>query len=387
MALSPHAAEDVVARRPAPDRLRRRVAELLASAGVRLDGTAPTDLRVRDPRFFTEVLSRGSLGLGETYMDGAWDTDDLDGLLTRRMRARLHERVHGLDAWWTVARATLLNMQSRRRARRVGRVHYDLGNDLFRAMLGERMVYSCGYWARAATLDEAQEAKLDLIARKLELAPGMKVLDIGCGWGEALKFMAERYGVSGVGVTISKEQAALARELCRGLPVEIRLQDYRELDGRYDRVFSIGMFEHVGLRNYRRYFDTVRRCLAPDGLTLLHTIGSNVSVRATDPWIGRYIFPNSMLPSAAQITQAFEGLFVMEDWHGFGPDYDRTLQAWRANIERAWPSLPARYDERFRRMWRFYLAASMAVFRTRQAQLWQLVLSPEGVPGGYAAVR
>ena len=387
MALSPHAAEDVVARRPAPDRLRRRVAELLASAGVRLDGTAPTDLRVRDPRFFTEVLSRGSLGLGETYMDGAWDTDDLDGLLTRLMRARLHERVHGLDAWWTVARATLLNMQSRRRARRVGRVHYDLGNDLFRAMLGERMVYSCGYWARAATLDEAQEAKLDLIARKLELAPGMKVLDIGCGWGEALKFMAERYGVSGVGVTISKEQAALARELCRGLPVEIRLQDYRELDGRYDRVFSIGMFEHVGLRNYRRYFDTVRRCLAPDGLTLLHTIGSNVSVRATDPWIGRYIFPNSMLPSAAQITQAFEGLFVMEDWHGFGPDYDRTLQAWRANIERAWPSLPARYDERFRRMWRFYLAASMAVFRTRQAQLWQLVLSPEGVPGGYAAVR
>ena len=387
MALSPHAAEDVVARRPAPDRLRRRVAELLASAGVRLDGTAPTDLRVRDPRFFTEVLSRGSLGLGETYMDGAWETDDLDGLLTRLMRARLHERVHGLDAWWTVARATLLNMQSRRRARRVGRVHYDLGNDLFRAMLGERMVYSCGYWARAATLDEAQEAKLDLIARKLELAPGMKVLDIGCGWGEALKFMAERYGVSGVGVTISKEQAALARELCRGLPVEIRLQDYRELDGRYDRVFSIGMFEHVGLRNYRRYFDTVRRCLAPDGLTLLHTIGSNVSVRATDPWIGRYIFPNSMLPSAAQITQAFEGLFVMEDWHGFGPDYDRTLQAWRANIERTWPSLPARYDERFRRMWRFYLAASMAVFRTRQAQLWQLVLSPEGVPGGYAAVR
>ena len=387
MALSPHAAEDVVARRPAPDRLRRRVAELLASAGVRLDGTAPTDLRVRDPRFFTEVLSRGSLGLGETYMDGAWETDDLDGLLTRLMRARLHERVHGLDAWWTVARATLLNMQSRRRARRVGRVHYDLGNDLFRAMLGERMVYSCGYWARAATLDEAQEAKLDLIARKLELAPGMKVLDIGCGWGEALKFMAERYGVSGVGVTISKEQAALARELCRGLPVEIRLQDYRELDGRYDRVFSIGMFEHVGLRNYRRYFDTVRRCLAPDGLTLLHTIGSNVSVRATDPWIGRYIFPNSMLPSAAQITQAFEGLFVMEDWHGFGPDYDRTLHAWRANIERAWPSLPARYDERFRRMWRFYLAASMAVFRTRQAQLWQLVLSPDGVPGGYAAVR
>lgn len=376
---------------PLPDagggRLRDEVARLLASAGVTLDGSGPTDLRVHDPSFFASVLRHGSLGLGESYMDGAWDTDDLDGLLTRLLRARLHERVRGPHALWLAARAWLVNPQSIRRSRRVGRVHYDLGNDLFRAMLGRRLVYSCGYWAQASTLDDAQEAKLDLIARKLRLRPGMRVLDIGCGWGEALRFMAERYGVAGVGVTISRGQAEFARELCRGLPIEIRLQDYRELDGRFDRVFSVGMFEHVGARNYRRYFETVRRCLAPDGLTLLHTIGSNESVRATDPWIARYIFPNSMLPSAAQITRAFEGLFVMEDWHGFGPDYDRTLRAWRDNIERAWPSLPARYDERFRRMWRFYLAASMATFRTRQSQLWQFVLSPEGVPGGYRAVR
>lgn len=387
MALSTHAADHAVARPSASGRLRERVATLLAAAGVELDGAAPTDLRVRDPGFFAAVLAHGSLGLGESYMDGAWDTDDLDGLLTRLIRARLHERVQGLDAWWIAARAALINVQSRQRARRVGRVHYDLGNDLFRAMLGTRLVYSCGYWTHARTLDDAQEAKLDLIARKLQLKPGMRVLDIGCGWGEALRFMAERYGVTGVGVTISEEQAAFARELCRGLPVAIELQDYRELEGRFDRVFSVGMFEHVGERNYRHYFETVRRCLAPGGLTLLHTIGSNVSVHGTDPWIERYIFPNSMLPSAAQITRAFEGLFVMEDWHGFGPDYDRTLQAWRTNIERAWPSLPARYDERFRRMWRFYLAASMAAFRTREAQLWQFVLSPEGVPGGYRAAR
>jgi cyclopropane-fatty-acyl-phospholipid synthase len=267
-------------------------------------------------------------------------------------------------------------------------------------MLGARMVYSCGYWRDAAgrplaTLDEAQEAKLDLVCRKLGLHAGMRVLDIGCGWGEALKYAAERYGVSGVGITVSREQAAYARELCAGLPVEIRVQDYRDLvtgkDARFDRVFSIGMFEHVGVRNYRTYFDVAHRCLEEDspngGLFLLHTIGHNRSVRHTDPWIDRYIFPNSMLPSAAQIAGAVEGRFVIEDWHSFGHDYDLTLQAWRANIEAAWDTLPPRYDERFRRMWRYYLAGAMAGFRARRLQLWQLVLSPKGVPGGYVAPR
>ena len=259
-------------------------------------------------------------------------------------------------------------------------------------MLGRRMVYSCGYWREATDLDAAQEAKLDLICRKLQLCPGMRVLDIGCGWGEALKFAVERYGVIGVGVTISGEQAGFARALCAGLPIEIRLQDYRELDEPFDRIFSIGMFEHVGVRNYRRFFEVVRRCLAPDprtggGLFLLHSIGSNRSVRHTDPWIGRYIFPNSMLPSAAQIAESLEGRFVVEDWHNFGTDYARTLQAWHDNIEAAWQTLPPRYDKRFQRMWRFYLAGSMASFRTRRTQLWQLVLSPSGVPAGYIAPR
>ena len=214
------------------------------------------------------------------------------------------------------------------------------------------------------------------------------MLDIGCGWGEALEYAATRYGVSGVGITISQEQAEFARQRCAGLPVEIRLQDYRELDEPFDAILSVGMFEHVGDKNYRTYFEMARRCLKPDGLFLLHTIGSNISRHRTDPWIARYIFPNSMLPSAAQITEAYEGLFVLEDWHSFGADYDRTLQAWRANVETAWPRLdPQRYDERFKRMWRFYLAGSMASFRCRHAQLWQLVLSPNGVSGGYIAPR
>jgi cyclopropane-fatty-acyl-phospholipid synthase len=375
-----------------PSPFRQRVLDLLNAAGVHPGGPATTDPVIHDERFYARVLAQGSLGLGESYMDGWWDVASLDGLIVRLLRARLDHRVPGLVSRLDDARAWLLNLQSARRAAVVGKRHYDIGNPLFEAMLGKRMVYSCGYWRDAADLDAAQAAKLDLVCRKLGLQPGMRVLDIGCGWGEALKFAAQRYGVSGVGVTISQEQAEYARRLCDGLPIEIRLQDYREVDEPFDRIFSIGMFEHVGVRNYRRYFELARRCLAGDpstggGIFLLHTIGSNESVRHTDPWIERYIFPNSMLPSVVQIAQSIEGLFVAEDWHGFGPDYDRTLQAWRDNIESTWDMLPARYDARFRRMWRFYLAASMATFRTRRAQLWQLVLSPGGIPGGYIAPR
>ena len=372
---------------------RHRVERLLDIADVRIGGGREWDLQVHDSRLYHRLIAQGSLGLGESYMDGWWDCGSLDGLLYRLLDARVDRRAVGLAAVLDWVRAHVLNLQTQRRARIVGERHYDLGNDLYREMLGRRMVYSCGYWRHADTLDDAQEAKLDLVCRKLGLVPGMHVLDIGCGWGEALKFAAQKYGVSGVGVTISREQAAYAQGLCAGLPIEIRVQDYRDLRGeRFDRAFSLGMFEHVGVRNYQAYFELARSCLRDDpatggGLFLLHTIGSNVSVDHTDPWIGRYIFPNSHLPSAAQIAHACEGRFVVEDWHAFGPDYDRTLQAWRSNIESAWPRLPPRYDERFRRMWRYYLAASMGTFRSRRSQLWQLVMSPHGVPQGYAAPR
>ena len=369
------------------DRYRRRVEALLAEADVRLGGDREWDLQVHDSRLYARVLGQGSLGLGESYMDGWWDTASLDGLLLRLMQADLDKRVQGAGEIADGLAAWLSNRQRGRRSYVVGERHYDLGNDLYRAMLGARMVYSCGYWRQASGLDAAQEAKLDLCCRKLGLKPGMRLLDIGSGWGEMLKFAAERYGVTAVGVTISREQADYARGLCEGLPVEVRLQDYRDLDERFDRIVSIGMFEHVGARNYRTFFRVARRCLEADGLLLLHTIGSNVSRNRTDPWIAKYIFPNSMIPSAAQATRALERRFVIEDWHNFGADYDRTLQAWRANIEAAWEQLPARYDERFRRMWRFYLAGSMASFRARRINLWQIVLSPEGVPGGYIAPR
>ncbi|BCT94075.1 cyclopropane-fatty-acyl-phospholipid synthase [Lysobacter helvus] len=380
---------------------RQRILQLLHDADVRPEGDrtggrAPWDPRVHDEHFYNRILAQGSLGLGESYMDGWWDVDDLDGMLLRLLGHGADRKVHGLGEVWDALRARVSNLQTEHRAFEVGERHYDLGNDLYRAMLGQRLVYSCGYWREADNLDDAQAAKLDLVCRKLGLRPGMRVLDIGCGWGEALKFAAERYGIAGVGVTVSREQAEYARDLCAGLPIDIRLQDYRELvrantGGGFDRIFSLGMFEHVGVRNYATYFDVARRCFsedAPDGgLFLLHTIGGNLSTAITDPWIARYIFPNSMLPSPKQLTTALEGRFVIEDWHNFGTDYDRTLQAWRANVEAHWPDLPERYDERFRRMWRFYLAGAMASFRARRIQLWQLVLSPNGVAGGYIAPR
>ena len=369
------------------DTLKRKVREILDDADIQLDGNRPWDIRVHSDAFFPRVITRGSLGLGESFMDGCWDAPSLEGFISRLLRARLDRRMHTLVDVTAALWARMTNLQQPRRAFEVGRLHYDLGNDLYRAMLGRHMVYSCGYWRAAADLDAAQEAKLDLVCRKLLLKPGMRVLDIGCGWGEALRFAAQRYGVSGVGITISREQAEFSRENCRGLPIEIRLQDYRELDEPFDRVFSIGMFEHVGVKNYRDYFGVARRCLPRDGLFLLHTIGTNVSTVHTDPWIAKYIFPNSMLPSAAQIATASEGLFVIEDWHNFGADYVSTLTAWRDNVERAWPMLSDHYDERFRRMWRYYLATSIALFRERQGQLWQIVLSPEGIAGGYVAPR
>jgi len=378
-------------RTEAPAALRRdprqTVERLLSLADVRIDGDRPWDIQVHDEAFYARVLAEGALGLGESYMDGWWDCERLDELFRRVLLARLETKVRPRTELPSVIRARILNLQRRARAFRIGECHYDIGNELFRRMLDPLMIYSCGYWANASTLQEAQEAKLDLVCRKLGLRPGMRVLDIGCGWGGTAKYAAERYGVEVVGITVSEEQAKLAREMCRGLPVEIRLQDYREIDESFDRVLSIGMFEHVGTKNYRTYMRVVRNCLKDEGLFLLHTIGGNRSVTRTNAWTDRYIFPDSVLPSAKQIAAAIEGPFVLEDWHNFGPDYDRTLMCWFRNFDGAWDDLKDQYDERFYRMWKYYLLSSAGSFRSRTSQLWQVVLSPKGVAGGYSPVR
>jgi len=363
----------------------RLLEELLAHADIRLDGSRPWDMRLLAPGVPDRIFAKGSLGLGESYLDGEWEADALDEFFTRLLRAGLDQEVRPWRLLGHALRARLLNRQTLRRARTVGEVHYDLGNDFYQAMLDPRMTYTCGYWRHARTLDEAQEAKLDLVCRKLGLRPGQRVLDIGCGWGSFARFAAERHGVEVVGVTISREQAELGRELCQGLPVELRLQDYRELDETFDHIVSLGMFEHVGHKNYRAYLEVAHRCLRDEGLFLLHTIGKPRSGTPTDPWIDRYIFPNGELPAMAQVAKAAEGLFLIEDVHNFGADYDTTLMAWHRNFEAAWPDFAERYGERFHRMWRYYLLSCAGAFRARDVQLWQIVFAKQGMAplGGY----
>lgn len=367
--------------------LQKRLVELLALADIRVNGDRPWDIHVHNEKFYGRVLIQGELGLGESYMDGWWDCDGLDQFINRVIKARLQEKVTSRAAAFDSLKARIFNLQRGVRTFRVGEHHYDIGNDLFEYMLGDRMIYSCGYWKEAETLDQAQENKLDLVCRKLGLEPGMRVLDVGCGWGGTAKFVSERYNVEVVGVTVSSEQARLAQETCRNLPVQIHLKDYKDIDGEFDRIYSIGMFEHVGAKNYRTFMRTMRCLLKEDGLFLLHTIGANRATNTVNAWTNRYIFPNSYVPSAGEITSAMEELFILEDWQNFGVDYDKTLMSWYHNFESTWPDLKERYDDRFYRMWRYFLLSSAGSFRARWRQLWQIVLSPKGVAGVYHAPR
>jgi cyclopropane-fatty-acyl-phospholipid synthase len=369
-------------------KFREIAEEILGLADVKINGADPWDIRVQNEDFFRRALTEGELGIGEAYMDGWWDSDRVDETIFRILRARLDERIRRrLRILLRLFAARLVNLQSRQRAFLVGERHYDLGNDLYQNMLDRRLNYSCAYWHGARDLDEAQEKKLDLICRKLYLRPGMRILDVGCGWGAFGKYAAEKYGSEVVGVTVSKEQVTLGRELCAGLPVEFRLMDYRGLGGKFDRIVSVGMVEHVGCRNYRTFFKVAGDCLRDDGLFLLHSIGKNRSSRAVDPWTHKYIFPNGMLPSVAQLGRAIEGIFVVEDWHNFGCDYDRTLMAWYRNFSGNWKRIASRYSERFFRMWTYYLLSCAGAFRARRNQLWQIVLSKNGVLPGYVSVR
>ena len=370
------------------ENFKNTLLDMLDSAGVKVDGNNPWDIKIHDERFYNRVLAQRSLGLGEAYMDGWWDCQKLDEFFYRIQRSQIDNKVKpGMLLLFEALFARVINMQAKSRAFQVGERHYDLGNELFVNMLDKLMIYSCGYWKDAQTLDEAQANKLDLICRKLGLQPGMKILDIGCGWSGLAKYAAEKYQVKVVGITVSKEQVDLGKTFCEGLPIEIRLQDYRDVNEKFDRIVSVGMIEHVGYKNYRTYMDVVNRCLNDDGLFLLHTIGGDKSVTSVDPWMNRYIFPNGMLPSIKQLGNAFEGVFVMEDWHNFSADYDKTLMAWYRNLTGNWDKIKANYNERFHRMWNYYLLSCAGAFRSRRIQLWQIVLAKHGILGGYKSIR
>jgi cyclopropane-fatty-acyl-phospholipid synthase len=365
------------------------VNKLLSLADIKVNGRNPWDIQVYDERFFKRAVTEVELGFGESYMDGWWDVEKLDDMIFRIIRADLQNKIkYNLKVALQLSGFYFINMQARRRAFIIGERHYDLGNDLFQNMLDKRMNYSCAYWKDADTLDKAQENKLELICKKLYLKPGMKVLDIGCGWGAFGKYAAEKYGVEVIGITVSKEQVALGRELCKGLHVEFRLRDYRDINEKFDRMVSVGMIEHVGNKNYREYFKIAERNLVDDGLFLLHTIGEVRSVNKTDAWTHKYVFPNGMLPSIAQLAGAMEGLFVIEDLHNFGADYDETLMAWYNNFNDNWNVIKNKYNERFYKMWKYFLLSSAGAFRARSKnQLWQIILSKNGILKGYNSIR
>jgi cyclopropane-fatty-acyl-phospholipid synthase len=363
-----------------PKRARDACIEMLASAGITVGGPEPWDVTIHDERIWTRVLRDGTLGGGEAYVDGWWDSRALDQTIHRLQQIKAIDTLR--ENWMILPhliKARVLNLQTMRRAFGSGQHHYDIGNDLYEAMLDRRMLYTCALWSTGArTLEEAQDAKLELVCKKLGLRAGMRVLDLGCGWAGFAAYAAERYGVTVVGVTVSREQVAFAKERYAHLPIDIRLDDYRNATGSYDAVVSIGLMEHVGPKNYRAYMELVDRLLAPGGIAFVHTIGGNKARGQIDPWVDKYIFPNSALPSLAQLVTAMEGIFIPEDVHNIGEDYDPTLMAWFERFDAAWPTLRARYDDRFYRMWKFYLLASAGSFRARAQQLFQIVMTRRG---------
>jgi cyclopropane-fatty-acyl-phospholipid synthase len=367
--------------RPDPRRAQDLFVELLARADVQVGGSRPWDLQVHDERLWTRLLRDGTLGAGEAYVDGWWDAPALDQFMDHLLRARFDETLR--ENWTLVAqavRARVLNLQSITRSFDNGQHHYDIGNDLYEAMLGGRLLYTCAYWHDATTLDQAQDAKLDLVCRKIGLGAGMRVLDLGCGWGGFAAFAAERYGVTVTGYTVSQEQVRWAKDHYPQLPIDIRLDDYRNATGTFDAVVSIGLMEHVGWKNYRGYMQLVDRLLAPGGVAFVHTIAANTPRSHIEPWFDKYIFPNAVLPTLARLASAMEGILIPEDVHNIGEDYDRTLMAWWHNFDAAWPTLRARYGDTFYRRWKYYLLACAGAFRARSQQLFQIVMTRPGTP-------
>lgn len=368
--------------------LEKTVQEHLEKAGVAINGARPWDIQVHDRRWFRRVLLEKNLGLGESYMDGWWDCSQLDEAVCRLLRGGLEDQVKGgLRYLRHFVPGIVFNLQSKARSRIIAERHYDLDNELFLSFLDVNHQYSCAYYNGTDDLDEAQRKKLNLIARKLQLSKGDHLLDIGCGWGGLARYFAKEYGCNVTVVNISRQQLEHARKICAELPVFFHDRDYREIDGSFDKIVSVGMFEHVGSKNYRTFMEVVHRSLKEDGIFLLHTIGGNVSRTNCDPWINKYIFPNGMLPSQKQIATAAENLFVIEDVHNIGPHYDKTLLAWHHNFREAWPKLSKKYDSRFKRMWEYYLLSCAGAFRARNIQVWQILMTKHGSGTGQPVCR
>ncbi len=366
----------------------------LNKAGIEVNGPNPWDMRIHRPETISRISKDPSLGGGESYMDGWWDCDRLDDFFYRIFRnIELRELYNPSTFLKFKIKNLLIHPNNKHRSLRVAEQHYNIGNHLYQVMLGESMAYTCGYWKNATNLNEAQYNKYDLICKKLDLQPGEKILELGCGFGGFAKYAAEHYGVEITAVNISRQQMLYAKEICKNLPVKLHECDYRDVQlynpqrRKFDKLVSIGLCEHIGYREYKNFMNIAKENLAEDGLFLLHTIGKNISIQFADSWIQKYIFPSGVLPTVAQISLASEPNFVIEDLHNIGADYDKTLMAWDQNFLENWQHLKPFYDERFFRMWRYYLLSCAGGFRARAMQLYQFIFSPKGKLNGHESIR
>jgi cyclopropane-fatty-acyl-phospholipid synthase len=353
----------------------------------RFGAGAPVRLEIHDSAFFRRLATRGKLGLGESYTAGEWDTDDLVALFELLLRnADTAAARHSPTRRLVELRPRLQRRNGFVRSRRNIAYHYDLGNELFALMLDETMTYSCAVFeSPGMSLADAQRAKFERLCRLLELGPDDHVLEIGCGWGGFARYAAERHGCRVTGITISRAQAALARERTQALPVEILEQDYRSVEGTFTKVVSIEMIEAIGADQFGTFFATIDRVLAPGGRAAVQSILVPEQrwdrYRRTPDWIERYVFPGCLIPSLEALTHAAArhsrlGLYAVEE---IGEHYAETLRRWRASFhERLDDVRRLGYDRRFERTWDFYLAFCEAAFRTRALRDAQLLLTRPG---------
>lgn len=372
---------------PTQKKLKKSFQDILDIVDIKIDGKRSWDIKVHNSNLYSRVLAKGSMGLGEAYVDGWWDCRSLDQLFYRLSPEKINESVKPIGLILNVLKSKLINLQTKERSKEVAEKHYNLSTDLYKSFLDPYNQYTCGYFKGTKDLNKAQEHKLDLICKKLKLSKNDKVLDIGCGWGGFAKFASEKYGCEVTGISISDEQIKYAKDFCKGLSVNIIKSDYRDFEGKFDKILVCGMIEHVGPKNYKIFIKKIDSLLKPDGLFLLHTIGNDVKNTTPFPWIIKYIFPGGHLPSAKELTNASEGILKIEDWHNFGAYYDKTLMAWHKNFTKNWHKIEKSYDERFHRMWNYYLLSCAGTFRSRTFQLWQIVYSKGGVPEGYESIR